>query len=812
MQRRRADLDTKEGLCLSGENITMRDINSTLRQTVGPGILEQHASGQGGQEDRVSKNPIQHNSAKDLHRSDLEKTLEMEQEADFCQNLRRRKRKQESVKIHRVNPNLARGNETVLGHQNRAFGKAQDEQAEAMETEQVTGGFGNVRGMVQAGGSRPQSLRRCKRKQESGQTHRVGSDIGLSTTAAHGFQHGSSRRTHDKHAEGAVGAKRATKNRSEKAKLLSQGTVHSKVPSDKEAGTTIIASAVSSKARGITSKKSIRKGLGSAKLELECAAPAEAPLCSGCSGSFGAFPHNDHENGGEIMTKPEVLYARQKTENQKLRAAVVALQNQLELLYGFAEKGSKDCGHCQSIKEEMEKIPVKSGNIHAGQCQASDLVLRSVPTCAQVLSAEDAQECRSPVGSCTSEKKKMSNDTSKRQSFPVLVEERIEWVESGSPPRNDIESGLLARKDTESDLLLRKDVDEDFEEGSDAECHLCIELVSQADDPDADQMEEGGAKLGLLQIEEYVSNGCPATTERECGSDDLHGSIREEQDHFKNVPIHGGGNSENMMDVHDFHEGIEDVAGEGACEDLSVKNSKEEDCWNSGLTRNSCDTFDGGTDNQGEDDGYIDLKCGCTSQKYGDTIGILRLYQSGMLEIHCQCCLGCIKGKPMTPSNFEKHGGRGASKKWRDTIWVVLGDRRVQFSKVKGLDAFVRRYKESRVRLRQSAAAKQVCHRDEFIRCTKCSKKRRFRRKNKEECRLFHEASMNVDWECSNYPFDRFMSCQDDEEREVRQANRGCVRSRTCQGCIGCVCLGCVTCRFEECPCRICVEFMANNQ
>ena len=49
----------------------------------------------------------------------------------------------------------------------------------------------------------------------------------------------------------------------------------------------------------------------------------------------------------------------------------------------------------------------------------------------------------------------------------------------------------------------------------------------------------------------------------------------------------------------------------------------------------------------------------------------------------------------MTPAKFEKHGGRGVSKKWKDTIWVAFGGQKVMFSKVKGLDAFIRRYKES---------------------------------------------------------------------------------------------------------------------
>lgn len=167
----------------------------------------------------------------------------------------------------------------------------------------------------------------------------------------------------------------------------------------------------------------------------------------------------------------------------------------------------------------------------------------------------------------------------------------------------------------------------------------------------------------------------------------------------------------------------------------------------------------------------------------------------------------------MTPASFEKHAGRGASKKWRDSVWIVLGGHKVQCSKVKGFDTYYHRYKAlTRLRLTQMTGMKQAFHRDEFVRCKNCLKERRFRRRNKEECRLFHDASLNSNWECSNCPPDRSISCQDDEEREVRRTIKGCVRSRTCEGCIECVCLGCFTCRFEDCPCRICQEFMANNK
>lgn len=43
-------------------------------------------------------------------------------------------------------------------------------------------------------------------------------------------------------------------------------------------------------------------------------------------------------------------------------------------------------------------------------------------------------------------------------------------------------------------------------------------------------------------------------------------------------------------------------------------------------------------------------------------------------------------------------------------------------------------------------------HRDEFIRCSKCKKERRFSLRTKEQCRIYHDASLRQDWQCSDMP------------------------------------------------------------
>lgn len=103
----------------------------------------------------------------------------------------------------------------------------------------------------------------------------------------------------------------------------------------------------------------------------------------------------------------------------------------------------------------------------------------------------------------------------------------------------------------------------------------------------------------------------------------------------------------------------------------------------------------------------------------------------------------------------------------------------------------------------------KVCHRDEFIHCNKCNKERRFRLRSKEECREHHDATLDVNWQCSDHPYDR-ITCDNDEERASRRMYRGCSRSPTCKGCTSCVCFGCEICRFSDCSCQTCRDFTSN--
>lgn len=203
---------------------------------------------------------------------------------------------------------------------------------------------------------------------------------------------------------------------------------------------------------------------------------------------------------------------------------------------------------------------------------------------------------------------------------------------------------------------------------------------------------------------------------------------------------------------------------------------------------------------------FVEVRCGCTSKKYGDTTGKLKIFESGDLEIECDC--GCREGK-LTPSEFETHAiGEGVPKRWKQKIWVQVKGKKVPIKNT-ALLKYYNKAEEASGSIR-GARARRV-HRDEFKYCIKCSKARRFRLQTKEECRVYHDAERNANWKCSDFPDGR-MSCDDEEERASRRLLRGCLVKPLCKGCLQCSCIGCETCRFSDCNCQLCTDFVKNAE
>ncbi|KAG6466499.1 hypothetical protein ZIOFF_075704 [Zingiber officinale] len=154
--------------------------------------------------------------------------------------------------------------------------------------------------------------------------------------------------------------------------------------------------------------------------------------------------------------------------------------------------------------------------------------------------------------------------------------------------------------------------------------------------------------------------------------------------------------------------------------------------------------------NRGAD--FVEVLCGCTSHRYGDAVGRLKVFASGDLEISCDCTPGCQEDK-LTPAAFEKHSGRETARKWKSNVWIIVKGDKVPLSKTVLLKYYNLASKGANGS--HKGPNGRLCHRDEFICCKRCNKERRFRLRTNEECRSYHDAVRNATWECSNLTFDR---------------------------------------------------------
>uniref|UniRef100_I1PX16 SAND domain-containing protein n=1 Tax=Oryza glaberrima TaxID=4538 RepID=I1PX16_ORYGL len=183
-------------------------------------------------------------------------------------------------------------------------------------------------------------------------------------------------------------------------------------------------------------------------------------------------------------------------------------------------------------------------------------------------------------------------------------------------------------------------------------------------------------------------------------------------------------------------------------------------------------------------DRFVEVTCGCTSARYGDAVGRLRLFASGELQVSCDCTPGCDQDK-LSPAAFEKHSGRETAGRWQNTVWVMVKGDKVALSKTCLLRYYHKKLKSSSA---NGGGRRPPCHRDEFVRCAGCGKERRFRLRTKEECRLYHDAMARHDWTCKDMPpagrCRVRVSCEEEEERASRKASRGCTRAATCKGCV----------------------------
>ncbi|KAF5806791.1 putative developmental regulator, ULTRAPETALA [Helianthus annuus] len=197
---------------------------------------------------------------------------------------------------------------------------------------------------------------------------------------------------------------------------------------------------------------------------------------------------------------------------------------------------------------------------------------------------------------------------------------------------------------------------------------------------------------------------------------------------------------------------------------------------------------------------YIEIECGCTNNRLGDSVGIMRIVDDGTISTTCLCNPNCNRGMIKllyTPIFFFY------TLYYKNLIMVWV--QKCNGEKIKlGETCLLRHYKgDEYVRPHN-----QVSHRDEFLRCSACNKIRRFELRSKDACRFYHDAASRETRTCHDMIPGRW-TCEDLEERSSRR-HSGCPKKTNCKGCTHCVCFGCQMCRFEDCGCQECIDFYAN--
>lgn len=99
----------------------------------------------------------------------------------------------------------------------------------------------------------------------------------------------------------------------------------------------------------------------------------------------------------------------------------------------------------------------------------------------------------------------------------------------------------------------------------------------------------------------------------------------------------------------------------------------------------------------------------------------------------------------MSPDDFARHSGKMyASTKWKSQIWVFSNDgNKLHLHKTCLLKHYTHNFQRPQ---------RQVIHRDEFKKCCRCHKDRRFVVRTKEACKAYHDALVNDNWTCSDMP------------------------------------------------------------
>ena len=114
----------------------------------------------------------------------------------------------------------------------------------------------------------------------------------------------------------------------------------------------------------------------------------------------------------------------------------------------------------------------------------------------------------------------------------------------------------------------------------------------------------------------------------------------------------------------------------------------------------------------------------------------------------------------VTPKEFEKHGAMEDVKgrNWTSSIWIQLEAKGKKDALGKSPVMKYYNHKANVDNWLKFVSRNKKFHNDLFVRCSKCNKKRRFRRRTMNNIKDHHDAVINSTWECSLWPYDKYFT------------------------------------------------------
>lgn len=483
----------------------------------------------------------------------------------------------------------------------------------------------------------------------------------------------------------------------------------------------------------------------------------------------------------------EEILSREQKFKEELKSGLVELQDTVKAIVAATEEGSKtNCLYCSSVLRELGEQ--KNQDMVEFVLKPPKTDHLTLSESAVISDANVVAECETPAKNALEEALPLNSREMSSEVFPLkrlkngpdgfsdemelyIRTSEISTKSNGSPKSNEKFQNMLLMNCKSSSVFP------EFQQPGNV---TGVYLQREAKEP----TRSYGKEIDIHQIHINLEEGKQSKSvgdanERENGEGNdckcvgdgngkENGAVDsgESQAKMSTVRVVDGNECKSVGDGIEKENGGVD-SGESQANMSTVRVMEEElcgpveNCERTGLYNDSASMSD-----IKEGYGFIEMKCGCTSRDQIDTLGTLRIYESGAFEIYCQCKRGCNNGEPMTPVAFESHGGCGHNRKWRYSIWILMKDEKVQMLKAKILEPYYRKYKEKKKKRTSQMKIGQTDHCNGPIPDQICLEKSRLRQRIKEDCNIQHNALGTAEWRSSRTPYDR---------KEGNFSNRGSV-------------------------------------